>query len=180
MCGILLKNVMKRAILFLLLLLITSCGVTVHYDYDKEVNFTSYKTYQFYQDIDSGLNELDDKRVITIIDSILQNNGFVKSQTPVFLINFYAKEGMIHSRNTIGIGIGGGGGNVGYGISGGIPIGRKSIDQQFTVDFIDVKQDRLIWQGVVDGAIKEKASPQWKEAYYKKIISKLLKGFPPN
>ncbi len=171
---------MKHILSFFILHSLTSCGVVASYDYDKETNFKNYNTYNYYATIESGLSQLDNKRIIKITDSILQLNGYTKSTTPDFRINYYTKEGSISNRNTIGVGIGGGGRNVGYGISGGIPIGGKTIDQQVTLDFIDAKQDRLIWQGIIDGAIKEKASPQWKEAYYKKIISKLLKGFPPN
>ncbi len=171
---------MKHILSFFILLYLTSCGVTVHYDYDKQTNFKNYNTYNYYTTIESGLSQLDNKRIIKITDSILQSNGYTKSDNPDFRINFYTKEGSISNRNTIGIGVGGGGRNAGYGISGGIPIGGRKIEQLVTIDFIDAKQDRLIWQGIIDGAIKEKASPRWKETYYEKIISKLLKGFPPN
>ncbi len=171
---------MKNIVVFFLFLVMTSCGVTTHYDYDKQTDFVAYKTYDYYDEIESGLNQLDDKRIKQNIDSILQGQGYLKSQNPLFYINFYVKEGAIRTRNTIGVGIGGGGRAVGYGISGGIPIGGRSIDQQLTLDFIDAQQDRLIWQGVADSSIKEKASPEQKEAYYLKIITKLLKGFPPN
>lgn len=170
---------MKTFIGLLLVGCLWSCGVTVNYDYDTQENFKNYATYNFYPSIASGLNELDDKRIIKVTDSLLQLKGFKKSDNPQLLINFYAKEGAVQPRNTIGVGIGGGGRNVGYGISGGIPIGGRTIDQQFTIDIIATTKDQLIWQGITEGAIKEKASPQWKEAYYKKIISKILKGFPP-
>ncbi len=170
---------MKTVLSIVLVSFLISCGATVHYDYDTQENFTKYTTYNYYPTLASGLNQLDDNRIIKITDSLLQLKGFIKSGNPQLLLNFYTKEGVIQPRNTIGVGVGGGGRNVGYGISGGIPIGGRTINQQFTIDFIAVSKDQLIWQGVAEGAIKEKASPQWKEAYYNKIISKILKGFPP-
>ena len=93
--------------------------------------------------------------------------------------DFFSKEFLSNSRNTIGIGIGGGG-NVGFGVSGGIPIGGKVINQTLTIDFIDSDKDALIWQAVVNGELNEKANPQQKEDYYFGIIRKALKAFPPS
>ena len=94
--------------------------------------------------IDSGLNDLDDKRIQQATDSLLQERGFIKSETPQLYVNFFARESISNSRNTLGIGIGGGGGTVGVGVSGGIPIGGRVVNQQFTMDFIDVSKDDLV------------------------------------
>ena len=75
--------------------------------------------------------------------------------------------------------MGSGGGNVGVGVSGGIPIGGKVVDQQLTVDFIDVVKDELVWQAVAEGEMKDRATPEQKEAYYFSVIQKILKKFPP-
>lgn len=170
---------MKLLSLFVLAILLTSCGATVAVDYDKHADFAAYKTYNFYPTIDSGLNELDDGRIMQITDSLLQQRGFVKSELPQLYINFYAKESVSRSRNTIGIGVGGGGGNVGVGVSGGIPIGGRIVNQQLTVDFIDVEKDGLVWQAVAEGELKERATPQQKEAYYVSVIQKTLAKYPP-
>ena len=171
---------MKSFLLFAFSILLLSCGPTLYIDFEKSQDFSEFTTYQFYPDIDSGLNELDDKRVMAAIDSVLQQRGFTKTDSNRFYINFYASESIGNSRNTIGIGVGGGGGNVGVGVSGGIPIGGKVIRQQLTVDFVDAQKDQsLVWQAVVEGELKEKASPQQKERYYYSVIEKTLRKFPP-
>jgi len=171
---------MKILLLLASTVLLFSCGPTVYIDFEKEQDFSEFTTYQFYPDIDSGLNELDDKRIKVAIDSVLQERGFLKTDYNRFYINFYASESLSSSRNTIGIGIGGGGGNVGVGVSGGIPIGGRVINQQLTIDFIDASMGQsLVWQAVVEGEIKEKATPQQKEAYYLSVIEKALRKFPP-
>lgn len=170
---------MKIFLTLVLSVLVLSCGATVAVDYDESTDFNQYKTYNFYPDIESGLNELDDKRIIKITDSLLQQRGFVRSESPQFYINFFASEFLSNSRNTIGIGVGGGGGNVGVGVSGGIPIGGRVVNQRLTMDFVDATADDLIWQAVADGELKEKASPAKKEAHYVSVISKILKKYPP-
>jgi len=166
------------SIIFISFLLL-SCGTTVNYDYDKETNFTFFKTYNYFSDLDSGLSELDNKRIIKATDSLLALRGFIKSETPQFLINFFAKEGATRPKNTIGIGVGSGGGNVGVGVSGGIPIGGNVIEQQLTLDFVDTTKDELIWHAVSNGEIKEEASPTQKDKHYNKLLNKILKGYPP-
>lgn len=170
---------MKIIYAFALSVLLLSCGATVGVDYDKATDFATYTTYNFYPSIDSGLNELDDKRIMQATDSLMQQRGFVKSETPQLYINFFANESVSNSRNTLGIGIGGGGRNGGIGVSGGIPFGGRIVQQQFTFDLIDVAKDDLIWQAVADGEYKEKASPQQKEAHYVSLLSKILKKYPP-
>ncbi len=170
---------MKLLSLLILTLFLVSCGATVAVDYDKQVDFSKYTTYNYFPNIDSGLNELDDKRIMQITDSLMQQRGFVKNETPQIYINFHARESISNSRNTIGIGIGSGGGNVGVGLSGGIPIGGKILNQQLTMDFIDVENDDLVWQAIADGELKERATPQQKEAYYVSVIQRILAKYPP-
>lgn len=171
---------MKTLYSLLLITILTSCGASVSIDYDKETDFTEFTTYQFYSDIDSGLNQLDDKRIMKAIDSSLLKRNFQKTDYCRFYINFYADEIISNSRNTLGIGVGGGGGNVGVGVSGGIPIGGRVVNQKLTIDIIDASMGQsLAWQAVIEGELKEKASPKEKEAYYFSVIDKALRKFPP-
>ena len=74
----------------------------------------------------------------------------------------------------------GGSGNVGLGVSGGIPIGGNTVNQRLTIDIIDASGDlSLAWQVIIDGEVKENATPEQKEAYYFVQIDKALKKFPP-
>ena len=173
------KNTMKLLSILILSIFVASCGATVAVDYDKQVDFSKYNSYNYFPTIDSGLNELDDNRIMHITDSLMQQRGFVKTDTPQIYINFYARESVSRSRNTLGIGVGGGGGNMGVGVSGGIPIGGNVLNQQLTMDFIDVENDGLVWQAVADGEMKERTTPQQKEAYYFSVIQKILAKYPP-
>lgn len=170
---------MKFFSIFILSLIFISCGASVAVDYDKEVDFNSYKLYNFYPSIQSGLSQIDEKRIIRIADSLLASKGFIKSETPQVFVNFYADETTSRSKNTVSIGVGGGGRNMGVGVSGGIPIGGKTINQQLTIDFVDSENDKLIWQAIAEGEYKERSTPEQKEAYYLSVIQKVLKKYPP-
>lgn len=170
---------MKLLPILLLSIFLASCGAAVTVDYDKQIDFSKYNTYNYYPTIDSGLSALDNGRIKQVTDSLMLQRGFIKSDTPQLYINFYARESLSHSQSTLGIGVGSGGGNVGVGVSGGIPIGGKTINQRLTMDFIDVEKDDLIWQAIADGDMKERANPQQKEAYYFSVIQKILSNYPP-
>ena len=170
---------MRFLVLLVLSAIIVSCGTAVGVDYDQQTDFSQYTTYNYYPNLESGLSELDNTRIIKSTDSILQLRGFVLSEDPQLYINFFATEFLSNSNSSIGIGVGGGGGNVSGGVSGGIPIGGKVINQRLTVDFIDVEKDNLIWQAIADGDFKEKASPKKMSSYYYSVMSKILKKYPP-
>lgn len=170
---------MKFSYLLLLSILLAACGATVKIDYDSQADFSKYRTFDFYPEIESGLNELDDHRIIRITDSLLQLQGWSRSENPQMLINFYANERLMHSGSTIGLGMGSTGGNVGIGVSGGIPIGGYKVNQQLTMDFVDAEKDELVWQAQAVGQMRERISPEGKEAYYLKIIQKILSKYPP-
>lgn len=164
--------------LCLLLIFVACTTPRVMYDYDKKVNFTKYKTYNFYPDIDTGLSELDNKRLFRQADSILQSRGFVRTATPDFYINIETSAFQPNQNSAVGVGVGGGGRNAGGGISIGLPINAK-LNQQLVFDFVDVREDDLYWQAVAEGYYKEKATPQEREAYFRTILLKVLKGYPP-
>lgn len=170
---------MKYLVGFCFLILLHSCGAKVNYDFDSEKNFTTYTTYNFYPSLNSGLNELDEKRIINITDSIFFQKGMKKSEEPQILINFYSNQYTSNSRNTIGVGFGNVGRNTSVGVSGGIPIGGKEVNQQLTIDIVDAAHDALIWQAVSEHSYKEKATPQKKEAYYTYVLNKIFGKYPP-
>ncbi len=172
---------MKQFLLLFIAGLLISCGATVSYDYDSQTEFSTYKTYNFYPTISSGLSNLDNQRIIKATDSILQTRGFEKSNNPQFLINFFAKEYVTQSNTSIGFGfgVGGGGGGGSVGVSGGMPVGGDIINQQLTLDLIDEKEDKLIWQAKGEDQLKVKANPAQRDLYYFELLSKILKGFPP-
>lgn len=171
---------MRRILIFGLSLLLLSCGAAVEVDFDETADFTQFTTYNYYPSIESGLNQLDNKRVIRALDSLLPAKGITKSDNPDFLVNYYTRESIRVSNSSIGIGVGGGGGNVGVGVSGGIPVGRQKIEQELTIDFVETVKDKLLWKGVSFALKKEKTTPLQKQQYFTALIAKILNKYPPS
>lgn len=189
LCIFMETKAMKNLAVVLITLVLASCGSTVAVDYEPETDWSKYKFYQFSQShtgrggapqAPSGLSQLDDLRIMRAIDSMLPRPEYQRSDYNQFYIDFFVDERLSDSRNTLGIGVGSGGGNVSVGGGIGIPIGGKVINQRLTLEFIEATTgQRLIWQAIYDGELKEKATPAQKDAYYNKVIAKMLKEFPP-
>lgn len=171
---------MRAVLLVCIAFLIVGCGSNkIVYDYDNKADFSSYKTFNFYDDAGDGMNDLDVKRAQTIIENELVRKGFRKAESPDFLINFTSQKLELEDNNSVGVGIGGGR-NVGIGISGGITIGPKKIREEFTIEFVNAKNDQLFWQGTSVKKVKEKIKPEEREIYLKEVVKKTFEKYPPN
>ncbi|MFL0101535.1 DUF4136 domain-containing protein [Tenacibaculum maritimum] len=169
---------MKYIPYFLFLLTVGCSSSKTIYDYDKQTNFSTYKTYQFFEDVGEGLNALDKKRVLHTIDNYLGNKGLKKAETPDFYIHVMLKELEREQRSIVsvsGLGVG----NVAVGVLGGIPIGSTQIHQEITIDFVTANTNQLFWQGISTKKIKEKTTPKERDIYFKEIVTDILSGYPP-
>ena len=163
----------------ILALLIVSCApIRVNYDYDKTTNFNNYKTYQYYADMETGLSELDTKRLLNAIDAKMETKGFSISETPDFFIDIKSEEYQAPQRQSMGVGLGGGGRNVGGGISIGLPIGQANVNRQITIDFVDENKKQLFWQAISESSFNPKGTPEKRETRLIAIVEKVLSGYP--
>jgi len=169
---------MKQVRYIFLLLLLSCSSSKVITDYDSNTDFSQFKTYGFFEDVGAGFNEFDIKRLLNSIDVHMKKLGFRKTETPDFYINFIAIIGQSTHTNTIGIGIGSGGVNGGFGISGGIPIGNKKLNEEITLEFVASKTDELFWKGILNSSIKENRKPEEREFYFNEVIHKILQSYP--
>lgn len=166
------------SILFICSLLSCS-GVRVNYDYDKATNFSNYTSYNYFSDIESGLSELDEKRLMRALDSTLQAKGYLLAEEPDFFINILSNEYRSAPNNAVGVGIGGTGRNVGGGISVGLPLGNSGIQRQIQFDFVDAEKDALFWQASSESGFRENASPSVREERLRALVKKVFAKFPP-
>lgn len=171
---------MKKLLVLLVSITLTSCAsIYVNYDYERQTDFTKYKTYNYYSDINTGLSELDTKRLLDALDEALSLKGLTLSDTPDFFIDITSSEFQSNQRNSVGVGVGGSGRNVGGGISIGLPIGQPKLRRQIVFDFHDENGVGLFWQAISESGYNPNAAPEQKEARIKAIVEKVLKGFPP-
>ncbi len=171
---------MRYSIFIAVLGLLASCaGIRVQYDYDKATNFSNYSSYNYFSDLDSGLSELDERRLIRILDSILQSKGYLLSEEPDFFVNILSSEYRNAPNNSVGVGIGGTGRNVGGGVSLGLPLGNSGIQRQIQFDFVDSQKDALFWQASSESGYRDNASPSVREERLRAVVQKVFSKYPP-
>ena len=171
---------MKLFRILILTLVAVSCAtIRVNYDYDKQTNFSKYKTYNYYSDLETGMSELDTERLLDILDAKMKVKGFLLSETPDFYINIHSSEYLNTERNTVGVGVGGGGRHGGGGISIGLPIGQSKINRQIIIDFIDEKANGLFWQAKSESNFNPNESPEKREEGFRALVEKVMREYPP-
>lgn len=170
----------RLIMLFFLTTLVFSCApVKVNYDYEKSTNFNSYKTYNYYSDLNMGMSELDGKRLLNAIDEAMTIKGLRLSDSPDFLINITTRQYQEARHNNVGVGLGGSGGRVGGGVSVGIPIGQAKINREIVFEFVDESKSGLFWQAISESSYNPNAKPNQREEKFKAIVTKVLSGYPP-
>jgi len=166
--------------ILVLMLLVTSCNAPqAVYDYDQTVEFDQYRTYAIYQDLQTGLNQLDEGRLINSLNQAMMEKGFSQAENTNLQVNVYTQEYQRDNRSRVGLGLGGGGGNVGVGISGGIPVGKMDNYMKITFDFVDIEKDELVWQATVESSFNKNARPEKRQQRFAEVVEEALKNYPP-
>jgi hypothetical protein len=165
----------------LLLFILGSCSsVRVNSDYDKNADFSQYKTYAFHKSgIDKvEISDLDKKRILRAIDAELGKKGMTKSETPDLLVNILTKEREQVDVNQFSVGWGYG---WGYGwnpyLWGGRNYVTTSTEGTLYIDLIDAKKKELIWQGEGIGDLTKDRDK--KDENINEFVAKILAQFPP-
>jgi hypothetical protein len=171
---------MRTLKLILVCAIIYSCGgPRAVYDYDEQANFNSYSSIAVYPEIRTGLSELDERRLLSSVETFLASQNLAATGEPDLYLNVYTEQYQEPSRTNVGVGIGGTGRNVGVGVSGGIPLGGPETFLRLTFDLIDVENDALVWQAVVDSKFDFDWRPEEREQHFAKIVEEAMAGYPP-
>ena len=175
------KSIFKIVPFVLLFVLMSSCSsVKVASDYDKNANFSDYKTFAFYKPgIDKAeISDLDKRRILRALEAELMGKGFTKSETPDMLVSIFTK-----SRQQVNV-YNNGYGSYGYGW-GWSPYYWNNYNTSVStstegvlyVDFIDAAKKELIWQGMGTGYISQNMDK--KEERIAEFVSKIMEKYPP-
>ncbi len=171
---------MRKFLFLVSVLVLVGCNaVRVTYDYDTATNFSNYTTYNYFYDMETGLSQLDEKRLIRILDETLRAKGWMLSEEPDVLINILSQEYQNASQSAVGVGLGGTNRNVGGGVSIGIPVGGTGIERSIQFDFVDAQKEALFWQAISQSGYRDNASPSVREELLVKIVAKVFSKFPP-
>jgi hypothetical protein len=166
----------------LLLFVLGSCSaVRVNSDFDKNVDFASYKTYAFYKTgIDKvEISDLDKRRILRSIDEEMTAKGFSKSETPDLLINIFTKEREQVNVNQFnaGWGYGWGWGWNPWMWGGNYNHVYTTNEGTLTIDLIDAKKKEMIWQGEGVGFLTKNTDK--KDENIKEFVTKIMAQYPP-
>jgi hypothetical protein len=178
-----------------LVFLFNACsGIKVITDYDKTVDFSKYKTFEYYgwsQDSDKLLNRFDKERIEKAFGDEFTKRGlkYVESGGDLIVTLFIVTEQKEQTTATT-TGMGGGYG-YGYGYGGyygygpGYGWGGMSHTTYNTydytvgtlvVDVYDATEKKLIWESSGEGTINE--NPKGKDERIPTAIEKIMKPYP--
>jgi len=171
------------------LLTLTGCAPTISitHDYDKEVDFTAFKTFGYLAWSDASIksiNELDRKRIEREVKAELSSRGmtFVDGVGDV-MVGFHliieTKTGTTAYTSYYG-GMGYGYGGWGYG--GGMASTTYS-EYEYQVgtlilDIFDVSTKQLAWESIANGEVSKSKNPDEAEAKLKRLIFRMFKDYP--
>lgn len=178
---------MKKLCLFAIAALLAVSCVTmkVTSDFDKTVQFETYKTYAFTEEaLKLNVTDLNRNRIISAVENELALKGFTKSETPDVLIdmNIISKTIQTATANTTGSG-GYYGAGYRYGYGGGFSTTTINYDSYeegtLFVDIIDASNKLLVWQGRVTDTLEENVSVDKRESKISYAIKKIFSQYPP-
>ena len=171
--------------------LITACGSTtkIHSDYDRSIDFSQYKTYGYFSPMgieNPNYSSLLGQMFRDAIDAQMLPRGYVKSDNPDILINVSARLEDKTRVTTMSDPMYGGyygyrGGM--YDPWGGYGYGTTTHVSQYTegtvnVDMVDIRQKRMIWEGVAIGRVDEKKKNENLRQDIMTGVAEMFEGYP--
>ena len=168
---------------YLFLVLIATLGLSscspfqVRSDYAETANFTTYKTYKLRID-DLKLNDIDKDRVLNELSKQLQSKGLSSGENPDLIINVKANHKKVTDIQTSRpMGLWGFGGPWGWGFGGGTTWSSNYNQGGLTIDLVDAKTQKLVWQGIGNGISVD--APRTKQKQIPEIVAEIMANYPP-
>ncbi len=188
------KNLKILVLTGIAMMFLASCStISVTTDYDNTVDFTKYKTFEYYgwaDESDKMLNDLDKRRIEQAFGDEFAKRGlqYVESGGDLVVTLFIVVKEKTEQRATTtgSSGMYGGyyGGYYGYGPGWGWGPSYSSttVTQHdykvgtLVVDVFDKAEERLIWESIGKGTVDD--SPQTREIETPKSVAKIMKDYP--
>lgn len=188
-------NIYKIMTTAIVSLWLAGCSsLSVNYDYNQQVDFTNYKTYDwlpFPKDLEA--DELNRTRFITAVENNLASKGITQNASkPDFEIaTHFGKETKIditnwgygYAPNSFYSGYGyrypGRYGYApGYATTGGVSTYEYE-QGTLILDFVDANTDQLIWRATAKAIVSPASTPEKQTKKINDAVKEILAGFPP-
>jgi len=183
------KRVLFLAFAALLFSAVTAVGQDVRYNFDKNTDFSKFKTYKWVTLKEAPkVNDLVNKQIMDAIDAELASKGLTKvtEDSANLYIAYQAGVGQEKQFTSYSTdwGYGGGwyrGGWYGGGMGSTTTSGQTDTIYvgQLALDMYDSANKDLVWRGLASKTIDEKAKPDKQTKNLAKAVKKLLKNYPP-
>src|SRR5579872_3430878 len=148
----------------------------LHFDYDRSVNFTAYKTYQWvnYRKIDIG-DELLDRDIKRAVDEQLAGKGLRRVDSEAdLLVGYQAGISQEKEFDSIGAGFGP------FGAWGNNRVATSTIDVgKLIVGLFDAAGKQLVWRGTASKTLDISRNPDKNYRTLEKAMAKLFANYPP-
>ncbi len=175
---------MKKIVFFLTgISLFFACStVKVSSDFDRDANFTGYKTYAFTQEAkELPVDDINRKRIMDAVSTELAAKGFSLSEQPDVWIDLKMKAQEKESATATTSSPYGAG--YGYRWGGGFSTTTINVEHYVEgtlfVDMIEVAKKQLVWQGRAVGTLDPDASPEKRENNIKQAVKQVFTKYPP-
>lgn len=174
-----------------LLTLMGCSGIQVTADYDKTVNFTQYKTFEYYgwvEESDKILSPFDKQRIEEAFGEEFKSRGYELVEEGgdlVVALYIVTQDKTERSATTYHSGgYGGYGGYYGYGPGWGYGGGYSTTtvsEYDYTVgtlvcNIFDAKEEKMIWEGIGTKTVDE--NPQTRDKSIPYAVKKIMAQYP--
>jgi hypothetical protein len=175
---------MKKLFLLPVLLIFIACSsVKTGFDYDKQADFSKYKTYTISEEtMKMGINQLNRDRVISAVEAEMAAKGFTKSESSsdvILDIRIKGEEVQTATATTSGSGYG----YYRWGYGGGFSTTTvnydKYVEGTLFVTLVDRATEKIVWQGTGTRTLDENASAQKREENINYAVNKIFTNYPP-
>jgi Domain of unknown function (DUF4136) len=161
----------------------------VRYDFDRDKDFSKYKTYRWVEIKGGGqVDELTSKQIISAVDSELAKKGLTKTDADTADLYVGYQTAIVAEKQftayNAGWGYGPGWGSAWYGYGGMVTTTTYGSTSTIYVGQLDLSmydsiQKQLVWRGTASKTLDPKAKPDKKQKNIIKAVAKLLKNYPP-
>lgn len=171
---------MRKGIIVLLATVLGCASMNVSYDFDRQADFTKYRTYQFTDEsLSLPVGDLNRNRIISAVETELAAKGFTKSDQPDALVDVYitAKKEVDATATTTGTG------PWRYGYGGGFSTTQVTYNEYIVgtllISLIDYSVKQIVWQGTGTKTLDESASPEKRESNINYAVQQIFSNYPP-
>jgi Domain of unknown function (DUF4136) len=178
---------LSSTVLLVLMILGHAFSQDVRYNFDKDTDFSKFKTYKWVSLKDAAkVNDILDKEIKAAIEKDLAAKGLTKVDAdPADLyVAYQAAVGQEKQFTSYGTDWGYGPGwyrGGWYGPTSTTTTGQTSTIYigQLALDMYDPANHDLVWRGVASKTIDPNAKPEKQQKNITKAVNKLLKKYPP-